>query len=181
MPINVPYRAQEAGVPGQWNDQINPVREGLIVGETPGVVTVDLPIAANQELPAFTPVIYAESGYLVAATGGEEAIGITLLPMVSGASPILGAPILIQGCLNKDMLNWHAAYDTDAKKFNAFRGAPTPTSICWWATSPRCPLCWACCGTCRKTPRGLRSSRSPTRRRRRCSRSATWSRSWRRR
>ncbi|RWF33711.1 MAG: hypothetical protein EOS45_01910 [Mesorhizobium sp.] len=44
-----------------------------------------------------------------------------------GVNP--GLPILRSGCLAKHMLNWPASFDTDAEKFAAFAGAPTPTNI----------------------------------------------------
>lgn len=130
MAIQVPNLAHLAGFPGQWDDEINPVREGLIVGETPGVVTVDMTIAASQTIAEYTPVGFDGAGNLIPAVSGTtQAVGITLYPIVTPASPVQGIPVLIQGCLNKDMLNWGASYDTDEKKLEAFRGAPTPTSI----------------------------------------------------
>lgn len=131
MPINTPYLAHEAGVPGQWSDQINGVREGLIVGETPALVTVDMTVAASQTIAApYVPVGFDGSGNLVPAVSGTtQAIGILLRPITTPASPVQGQPVLIQGCLNMDMIAWPASYDTVEKKLEAFRGAPTPSSI----------------------------------------------------
>ena len=56
-------------------------------------------------------------------------VGITLYDITTPASPVQGIPVLIQGCLNKDMLAWPASFNTDELKLEAFRGAPTPTSI----------------------------------------------------
>ncbi|MGV1944912.1 MULTISPECIES: head decoration protein [unclassified Agrobacterium] len=136
MPINTPYLAHEAGVPGQWSDEINPVREGLIVGN-PDVVTVDMTVAANQTIAVpYVPVGFDGSGNLVPAvydatyaSSGVRAIGILLRPITTGASPIQGQPVLIQAGLNMDMIAWPASFDTVEKKLEAFRGAPTPTSI----------------------------------------------------
>lgn len=133
MAINAPYLAHQAGFPGQWSDEINPVREGLIVGN-PDVVTVDMTLAASQTIAEYTPVGFNAAGDLVPAVwaAGEtavQAIGITLYPIVTPASPVQGVPILIQAGLNMDMINWPASFDTDEKKLEAFRGAPTPTSI----------------------------------------------------
>lgn len=129
MPINAPYLAHEAGVPGQWSDEINPVREGLIVGN-PDVVTVDAVIAANQTFEEpYVPVMEDLDGNLVPAEEGTPAVGILLRPVTTGASPLQGQPLLIQAGLNMDMIAWPASYDTDAKKLNAFKGAPTPTAI----------------------------------------------------
>lgn len=133
LPTNMP---QLAGFPGQWSDTIAPVPEGLIVGETPAVATVDMTIAASQTIPAYTPVGLNAGGHLVPAVhdAGTPAnaikpVGITLYDITTPASPVQGIPVLIQGCLNKDMLAWPASFNTDELKLEAFRGAPTPTSI----------------------------------------------------
>lgn len=130
MPINVPYRAQSAGIPSQWSDSFIPVAEGLVVGETPALVIEDMVFAASQTIPAFTPVGFDGSGNLVPAVSGTtQAVGLTLIDIVTPASPLKGAPVLRQGALNKDMIAWPVSYDTDEKKLEAFRGAPTPSSI----------------------------------------------------
>lgn len=131
MPVNAPYDAHMAGVPRQWTDTINPVQEGLIVGETPAVVTEDMVIAANQNIGGvYVPVGFDGSGNLIPAVSGTtQAIGILLRPITTGASPLQGQPVLRQGCLNMDMIAWPASYDTEEKKLEAFRGAPTPSSI----------------------------------------------------
>lgn len=127
LPTNM---AQLAGFPGQWSDTIAPVAEGLIVGETPAVVVQDMVMAASQTILAYTAVGFDGSGNLVPAISGTtQAIGITLYDIVTPASPVQGVPILVQGCLNKDMITWPASYNTDEKKLEAFRGAPSPTSI----------------------------------------------------
>ena len=129
MPINVPYRAQSAGIPSQWSDTIVPVLEGLIVGETPAVVTEDMTFAVNQTIPPFTPVGFDGSGNLIPAVHPTTpAVGLTLVDLAP-INSIRGAPVLRAGCLNKDMIAWPASYDTDEKKLEAFRGAPTPTNI----------------------------------------------------
>lgn len=131
MPINVPYLAHEAGFPGQWSDSINPVAEGLIVGETPATGTRDMELAANTTFLLYQPVGYAtgNSGPLVPATGTIRPIGITLYPIVTGPVPRPGVPIMISACLNMDMLAWHADVNTEAAKLRAFDGAPSPTRI----------------------------------------------------
>ncbi|TPN04550.1 head decoration protein [Mesorhizobium sp. B2-1-2] len=136
MTVNLPNLGPSAGTPSQWTDTINPVLEGLIVGETPAVVTQDMQLAASQTLEAFTPVGFDDSGNLVAALTGSadpaddiKAIGITLYKIVVPAATNPGVPILRSGCLAKHMLAWPASFDTDAEKFNAFAGAPTPTNI----------------------------------------------------
>lgn len=131
MAINAPYDAHMAGVPRQWTDAINPVAEGLIVGETPAVVTEDMTVAASQTITGvYVPVGFDGSGNLVPAVSGTtQAIGILLRPITTPASPIQGQPVLRQGCVNMDMIAWPASYDTEEKKLEAFRGAPTPSSI----------------------------------------------------
>lgn len=129
MPITAPYLAHLAGVPGQWSDEINPVREGLIVGN-PDVVTVDAVIAANQTITEpYTPVMEDADGNLVPAVAGTPAVGILLRPITTGAAPLQGQPLLIQAGVNMDMLAWDDSYATEADKLNAFKGAPTPTAI----------------------------------------------------
>lgn len=131
MAITAPYDAHMAGVPRQWTDTINPVAEGLIVGETPAVVTEDMTVAASQTITTpYVPVGFDGSGNLVPAVSGTtQAIGLLLRPITTPASPVQGQPVLRQGCLNMDMIAWPASYDTEEKKLEAFRGAPTPSSI----------------------------------------------------
>lgn len=134
MAINTPYLAHLAGFPGQWSDEINPVREGLILNN-PDVVTEDMTIAASQTIVQYTPVGFNASGDLVPALWASDntavkPVGITLFPITTPAgTPLKGVPILIQGGLNVDMINWPVSFDTIEKKLEAFRGAPTPTNI----------------------------------------------------
>lgn len=127
---NAPKLAQTAGFPSQSSDTILGYIEGLIVGESPVPVTLDLPLAQSQTIAAYTPVMYS-SGVLVPAVSGTPAIGITLFDVVVGAVGAggQGHPILIAAAVNRDIVNWPASYDTNAKKFAAFNGAPTPTNI----------------------------------------------------
>ena len=129
MPITPPIQAQYAGVPGQWSDSISALPEGLIVGETPPVVTQDLPLSAGTYL-AYTPVKFNTAGTsLEVAAQGEPAIGILLKDIVVPAGQNIGVPVMRAAALNKDLITWPASYTTDAHKFNAFEGAPTPTNI----------------------------------------------------
>ncbi|MBI1620011.1 head decoration protein [Aquamicrobium zhengzhouense] len=134
MAINTPYLAHLAGFPGQWSDEINPVREGLILNN-PDVVTVDMTIAASQTIAEYTPVGLNAAGDLVPAVWAADEtavkpVGITLFPITTPAgTPLKGVPILIQGGLNVDMIKWPVSFDTFEKKLEAFRGAPTPTNI----------------------------------------------------
>lgn len=129
MPITPPLQAQYAGMPGQWTDSIAALPEGLIVSETPPVVTVDLPLGPGTYL-AYTPVTFAADGLtLEAAAQGEPAIGIILYDIVVPAGQNRGVPVMRAAGLNKDMITWPASYTTDAQKFAAFEGAPSPTNI----------------------------------------------------
>lgn len=57
-------------------------------------------------------------------------IGIILADLVTDASgKHKGVPVYRQGCFNPDALVWHGSFSNDAEKFQAFRGAPTPTNI----------------------------------------------------
>lgn len=61
---------------------------------------------------------------------GARPIGITIAAVstpVSGTK--IGAPIYQCGCFNPNLINWPASFDTDAKKYAAFQGAPAPTAI----------------------------------------------------
>lgn len=131
MPIEAPQnRAQLAGMPGQWSEEVTGSHDHLYADYTPPVVIVDLPLALSQTLPAYTPVMRNGAGNLVAAVSGTPAVGITLRDHVVGASGDLpGTGVVIQACLNIDGIAWPASYDTEAKKFAAFAGADTPTNI----------------------------------------------------
>ncbi|OQM75591.1 head decoration protein [Manganibacter manganicus] len=134
--INLPNLGPSAGYPSQSSDTINPVLEGLIVGETPAVVTQDMQLAESQTLEAYTPVGFDADGNLVAAVidtvtpaNSIAPIGITLYDITVAASTNPGVPILRAGCLAKHLINWPTSFSTDALKFAAFAGAPTPTNI----------------------------------------------------
>ncbi|MER8478427.1 hypothetical protein [Mesorhizobium sp. M1163] len=59
---------------------------------------------------------------------GVAPIGITTAPVVD-TDAAQRVAIYRAGNFNPDALNWHASFDTDAKREAAFRGAPTPTNI----------------------------------------------------
>ncbi|WP_191569212.1 head decoration protein [Paracoccus yeei] len=132
MPIEAPQnRAQFAGMPSQWSDTVTGSHDHVYAGNTPHVVTQDLPLALGQTVLAYTPVAWNTAGTgLIPAVEGTPAIGITLYDIVVPATGALpGVPVVTQACLNKDALNWDASFTTDAQKFAAFRGADTPTNI----------------------------------------------------
>ena len=126
-----PYRSQEAGVPGQWEETLTGNYQHLITGHEPAVMTVDLPVAASQELEELHVVGVNANGEIVPAVRTTTpAIGIMVVGATTTASSTLtGAPVYRAGCFNPDLLVWPASYSTDAHKFNAFKDAPTPTNI----------------------------------------------------
>lgn len=134
---NSAYLAHLAGVPSQESDVINPVNEGLIVANSPAVVVEDMTVAASQTITGvYVPVGFDTSGNLVPAvydatyaSAGVRAVGVLLRPITTPASPVQGQPVIRQGALNMDMIAWPVSFDTEEKKLEAFRGAPTPTSI----------------------------------------------------
>jgi hypothetical protein len=123
--------SQTAGIPSQWNDDISVPVADLFTGDSPAPLTTDLYVAASQNIPALTPVGFDGSNRLIPAVSGvTPAIGILLVAVVTDASTnYKGAKVYRGGCFNPNRLNWPASYDTDDKKFAAFRGAPTPTQI----------------------------------------------------
>ncbi len=61
---------------------------------------------------------------------GVRPIGITFYAVSTPTSGNkVGAPVYIAGCFNPALINWPASFDTDAKKYAAFNGAPSPTQI----------------------------------------------------
>jgi hypothetical protein len=68
-------------------------------------------------------------------TGGKDRvgvvpIGITVKAIVTTGSATLSAsPIYRSGCFNPAMINWPASFTTLEQKLEAFRNAPSPTTI----------------------------------------------------
>jgi len=129
--INPPDLTALAGIPSQGSDVINATPEGFITGDIPAVVTEDMTFAASQNIPARTPVGLDGSGDLIPAVlGTTPAIGMTVIAVVTpGSGAKKAAPVYRSGTFNPALVNWPASYDTDEKKLEAFRGAPTPTTI----------------------------------------------------
>lgn len=128
---NIPHNPQDAGIPGQWAEALTTGDKALITGNEPALMQVELIMAASQNIPALTPVGFDGSGRLIPAVAGTtQAIGITVIASVTDASTnYKGMPVYRMGCFNPDALNWPASYNTDALKFAAFNGAPSPTAI----------------------------------------------------
>lgn len=132
--VNIPDRSQTAGIASQYSESITEAAKALFTGHEPAALTVDMTVAASQTIPALTPVGFDGSGDLVPAVSGGgspiAAIGITVCAVTTpGSGTKKAIPVYRGGCFNPDALNWPASYDTDAEKFGAFNGAPTPTNI----------------------------------------------------
>lgn len=94
-------------------------------------VTEDFPVGANTTLPAFS-VVGLSGGNLVLAKTSDVAvvpIGVTTVAVATGAGGADRIAVFRAGNFNPAALNWHADYDTSAKKTAAFRGSPAPTNI----------------------------------------------------
>lgn len=129
--VNITDQSQGAGFPAQWSEDITATDVALFTGDEPGVMTMDMIVAASQTLPALSLVGLNGSGRLVPAEAGvTQAIGILVAAITTGPSTTYkGAPVYRAGCFNPDKLSWPASYSTDALKFNAFNGADSPTNI----------------------------------------------------
>lgn len=127
---NIPDLSQGAGVPGQWSEDLTAVDVALVTGHEPALMTQDMIVAASQTIGTLMPVMKDANGRLVPAVSGTPAVGVAVIGITTTSSTTYkGAAVYRAGCLNPDKLNWPASYDTDAKKFAAFEGAPTPTNI----------------------------------------------------
>lgn len=133
---SAPDRTFDAGVPAQWSDDFAVTPEGLIVGEYPAQFVQDLPTAFSQTLAAYTVVGLNAAGEVVKATynatpaNAIKPIGILMYPVTTGASgDKLVARVLRSACVNPDRLVWDATFTTDALKYAAFEGSPSPTQI----------------------------------------------------
>lgn len=130
MAVNLPYQSQDAGIPYQWADTINPADKDLFSGDLPPKMTEDLIFKASQTIEARTVVGLDNNDQVVPAVlGTTAAIGVTAHKVVAGVGQNPGGAVYRAGCFNPDALIWDATYDTDAKKLNAFHGAATPTNI----------------------------------------------------
>lgn len=121
--------AQSAGVPDQFTEAIAVNEVTLITGHEPAVLTVDHIVADNLTFPALQVVGFDGTGKIVKAVKGTvAAVGVLVAPLDTGGVG-KGVAVYRAGCFNPDALIWDASYVTDADKFTAFNGAPTPTSI----------------------------------------------------
>lgn len=86
---------------------------------------------AGDDLERFHVVGYDSSFNLIPATWDADPdlavkpIGITAVSALTGERVLFH----VSGHWNLDILTFDASFNTDAKKINAFIGAPTPTAI----------------------------------------------------
>ncbi len=124
--VKVPYGNVGLAAFEQGDDYVS---VELMSGDTPLIVTENFPVASGLAIPAFTVVGLTGGNVVVAEFDGDPlAIGITTAE-VTNIGAAQSVAIFRAGCFNPAALNWHASYDTDAKKAAAFRSAPTPTNI----------------------------------------------------
>lgn len=127
--INSLVKSQGAGIPGQWNEDIAINDVVLVAGHEPAILTVDHIVSDNLTFPALQVVGLDTNGRIVAAVRGTiAAVGVLVAPLTAGGVG-KGVAVYRAGCFNPDALIWDASYSTDAHKFAAFNGAPTPTNI----------------------------------------------------
>jgi hypothetical protein len=88
-----------------------------------------MPMKVGQALRQFEVLTLDENDLLVPAQDGEPAMFVCTQAVAAPTGTGVTVPVWHTGCFNPDALLWHASYDTDAKKANAFRGAPSPTRI----------------------------------------------------
>lgn len=80
MAVNLPYQSQDAGIPYQWSDSINPADIDLFSGDLPPKVTRDYQYEVSQTILARTVVGLNASNHIVPATNffqpGKAATGV---------------------------------------------------------------------------------------------------------
>lgn len=124
-------KPHKIGIPASATDTVT-VNPLLITGHSPA------PLAESELLPAATTfAAYSVVGRitatgvlkfsdLAAVDGSQVPCGFTATEAVTGAGIVdQRVAVLKQGVFNPDLLVWHASYNTDFKKLNAFKtGAP---------------------------------------------------------
>lgn len=132
-----PYRGQGVGVPSSASETLTTGDKALLAGDNPSLLTFDYAVAADQDFADLTVVGFDDNGRIVPAEydatyaeDGVRPIGIAVAGIESQSSTAYeGLSVYRAGCFNIDAIVWPASFDTDAKKFGAFEGAPTPTNI----------------------------------------------------
>ena len=122
------------GVPAATHEEFN--AHMAILSDSPELFTTLETIAApgaNIEFDYLEVVGLNAAGQLVKATavgGAARPIGVCTTK-IAVAAGVAGktVPVYRGGHFNIDRLIYPAAYDDDAKKLAAFKGAPSPTQI----------------------------------------------------
>jgi len=119
----------DEGVPGGiWTEEFT--QQELLAGHIPEYGAYPGFKAAGTVAMAAHTVVGVTGGFLVPATqaGAPRAIGVLTNPILaSGRVQEVG--VIRAGNLNVDALVWDPSFTTDAQKFAAFEGAPSPTNI----------------------------------------------------
>lgn len=131
MPINPLNGDFRAGIPETSFETFNAQNEALITGDFPHVVPVEYPVAPASQLAEYTVVGFNGSGEVVPAVLGSVAAVGVLMNAVDNTVETQETHCVVwrMGVFNPNLLIWDASYATDADKFNAFEGAPSPTAI----------------------------------------------------
>jgi hypothetical protein len=93
--------------------------------------TTELTITAGGSgltLPLYS--VIAATGALAQFAGdpaASNAYGILAAPITLAANQTMTIPVYREGYFEVDALNWHTTFNSDARKFTAFEGSPSPT------------------------------------------------------
>ena len=119
------------GTPGKAEDAYEAFTQyDLMLSDTPTFFTMDMTLAASQDIALYEVVGVDGSGNIIPAVEGTTAaIGIAAGEISSGVGENPTIQIIRGGHFNGDVLVWDATYNTDALKEAAFAGADTPTQI----------------------------------------------------
>lgn len=131
--ITVPY--SEVGK-ASFEKLDNYIQSFLLAGDEPELISYPFSVAKSQTIAKWQVVGLDASGNLVPAVynadaaSAIQAIGVATQAITTGTSNTLSSiPIYFSGCFNGNALVYDSSYSTEALKKNAFRGAPTPTTI----------------------------------------------------
>lgn len=126
--VKVPY--PEAGL-AAFEKLDNWAANILLSGSDPKLEPgYPMEVAVGQALQQFQVLSLNGSGKLIPAVLGTAAAMFVCTQAVAAPTGAgVTVPVFFAGMFNPDALVWDATYNTDAKKVNAFVGAPSPTRI----------------------------------------------------
>lgn len=126
--VKVPY--PEAGL-AAFEKLDNWAANILLSGSDPKLEPgYPMEVAVGQALQQFQVLSLNGSGKLIPAVlGTSAAMFISTQAIAAPTGAGVTVPVFFAGMFNPDALVWDATYNTDAKKVNAFVGAPSPTRI----------------------------------------------------